>query len=208
MFKRLSGLGVLALCACGTAGEVRVGADQGIPAIKGNTEFTLGNYTCGQPIAAQGYTVTTTVKGTDCEFSFDQVVEVIRDSDYKNIPDLMGSSNLVQAIELEVKQLKFSDAATGTALSFDTYVKSAALKIDGQQVADKSTLATLPTTVRLEGAALTNIKSKVDARLPASVHATAIMLVPSTPKPPDRLKVDYDAQPTLILGAGKINLGM
>jgi hypothetical protein len=207
MFKPLASVVALGLCACGSGAEVRVGAAQGIPAIKGSSQFTLANYTCGMPITAQGYTVTTTVVGNNCQFNFDQVVTIIRDSDYKNIPDLQGSSNLVQAVELQVNKLAFSDATTGTSLDLNTYVQSASLSVEGQQVADKSTLASLPTTVRLTGDALNNVKAQVDARMPASVHATAVMVVPQMPKPPDHLQVDYDAQPTLVLGTGSIKLG-
>jgi hypothetical protein len=38
------------------------------------------------------------------------------------------------------------------------------------------------------------------------VHVTAVLVVPQTPKPPSQLKVDYDAQPTLVLGTGSIQL--
>lgn len=207
MFKRLSALGLLALAAaCGPA-EVRIGKEQGIPSISGSDTLNISSYTCGMPITSGEYTVTTAVKGSDCEFTFDKVVTVVRAEDYEKIGDLKISANLVQAVEVEVKTLKFTDASNGTSLDLNTYVKSASLKVDGEQVATKDTLASLPKTVRLEGAALTNIKAKVDARQPATVHATAVMLVPMSPRPPDQLKVEYDAQPTLVLGAGKINLG-
>jgi hypothetical protein len=202
---RLSAFGLCALlCACNP--EIRLGANENIPSIKGSQEFSLAGWMCTQPISAEGYTVTSRVVGSDCELSFDNTVTVVKESDYSNIPELRSASNLVQAVELEVKQLAFSDAATGTSLDLNTYVKSAVLKVDGQQVADKSALSSLPKTVKLTGEALTGIKSKIDARQPATVHATAVLLVPQTPRPPDRLKVDYDAQPTLVLGTGQIQL--
>jgi hypothetical protein len=209
MFNRLTVLvSATALCACNGGGaEVRVGAAQGIPSIKGSQEFSIANYTCGMPITQQGYTVTTTVVGSSCEFDFDQVVTIIKDTDYQKIPDLKGSSNLLQSVEIQVNTLAFTDAATGTALDYNNYVQDASLKIDGNQVATKADLAKLPATITLTGAAIANIKTAVDARQPASVHATAVMVVPMSPKPPDRLKVDYDAQPTLVLGTGSINLG-
>ena len=199
MFRR-SALLLLSLCAC-TAAEVRIGEGK-IPSIKGNDSITLGSYTCGQPISDDTYTVTTVDRGADCEFNFDQDVTIISASDYQSIPDLMGSTNLVQAVEVTVKTLKFSDASNNMPLNVDTYVKSVVLKIDGEQVATKSTLATLPATVKLSGTALNNIKARVDARQPASVHATATMVVPKMPAPPAELKVEYDAQPTVVLGAG------
>lgn len=205
MFNRFSALSLLVFCAC-TAAEIRIGEGK-IPSIKGNDTITIGSYTCGQPISDDTYTVTTTDRGSDCEFNFDQDVTIISQSDYQSIPDLQGSTNLVQAVEVTVKTLKFVDASNGTSLDLNTYVKSAVLKIDGQQVATKSDLQSLPKTIRLEGAALTNIKGKVDARQPATVRATATMLVPKSPAPPSQLKVEYDAQPTLVLGTGNINLG-
>ena len=50
------------------------------------------------------------------------------------------------------------------------------------------------------------LKAKVDARQPASVHTTSVVVIPSSPPPPKQLKIDYDAQPTLVLGPGKVNL--
>ncbi|MBK7864988.1 MAG: hypothetical protein IPJ65_41595 [Archangiaceae bacterium] len=206
MFKPLISLAVLALCACGSAAEIRVGKAQGIPQLKGSKDFDLGTFNCGDTFSSDGYTVTSAKVGTDCELTFDQQVTLIRQSDYESIPDLKGTSNLVQAVELEVTQLAFADG-TGTALDLNGYVKTVELKVEGQKVADKSTLASLPTTVRLEGDALNTVKQAVAARTPAVVHATAVLVVPQSPAPPAHIKIDYDAQPTLVLGTGKINLG-
>lgn len=206
MFDRRSALLLLALCAACAAPEVRIGEGK-IPSITGSDTITLGTYTCGQTLSSNEYTVTTTDRGSDCEFNFDQDVTIISQADYQNIPDLQGSTNLVQAVEINVKTLKFADASNDMSLDLNGYVKTVVLKIDGQQVATKDTLSKLPATVRLEGAALTNIKAKVDARQPATVKATATMVVPKSPAPPNQLKVEYDAQPTLVLGTGNINLG-
>ena len=32
----------------------------------------------------------------------------------------------------------------------------------------------------------------------------AVAVLPDMPRPPERLKIDYDAQPAIILGPGKI----
>ncbi len=50
------------------------------------------------------------------------------------------------------------------------------------------------------------MKQAVDARTTAVVHVTSTLLVPATPKPPSQLHIDYDAQPTLVLGTGQISL--
>src|SRR4051794_213285 len=178
----------LALCACSPP-EIRVGASQGVPAIKGSSQFNLGTFNCGDPIqAGDGYTVTTMVTGSDCTLSFNNDVQVLKTSDYANIPDLKVTSSLLQSVDLVVTKLAFTDAATGTSLDFDRYVKTATLSVDGQQVADKATLAHLPTTVSLTGTALTQVKTAVDARQPCSVHVTSVLVVPQMPKPPSQLK--------------------
>jgi hypothetical protein len=195
----------LALCACNP--EVRVGASEGIPPIQGSSQFSLGNFNCGDAIdAGSGYTVTTMVTGSDCTLSFDNDVQILKPSDYANIPDLKQASNLVQGVELQVTKLAFTDASNGMSLDFNGYVKSVTLSVDGQQVADKSTLAMLPATVTLGGNALSQVKTAVDARAACSVHVTSVLVVPQMPKPPQQLKVDYDAQPTLVLGTGQIQL--
>jgi len=210
MFQRLLWAGAALLMACGASPEVRVGEGK-IPKIEGDRTFSVGTLVCGMPITDGNYTVTTkdVNGGADCEYAFDQVVEVVRASDYQQIPDLQGAGNLVQKIEIKVETLAFSDAMNDMPLDYNdsSRVKSLALNVEGQQVADKSTLSTLPATVTLSGAALNTIKVKVDARQPASVHATAVLTVAKMPPLPAQLKVVYKAQPTLVLGTGTVNLG-
>src|SRR2546421_372133 len=88
------------------------------------------------------------------------------------------------------------------AFSLGSYTceKAPPPKAEAKKLAEKPTLPNLPATVRLEGATLTNLKAAIDARIPASVHATATLLVPMSPAPPASLKVIYDAQPTIVLG--------
>ncbi len=143
------------LVACNP--EVRVGASDGIPSLNGSSDFTLGDFTCGEPITAQDYTVTTTVQSNgDCLLAFDNDVTLLTADDYQNIPDLKGASNLVQEVDLTVNKLSFTDAATNTALDFNSVCRSPQRsRADGQQVADKTTLPSLPVTVVLTGDALT-----------------------------------------------------
>jgi hypothetical protein len=202
--KRTLLVAAVAVMACGGSPEIRVDETKGIPAVKGTTQIALASYTCGQPISSGDVTVTTTVVSGGCQFSFDKDVPVLKTTDYNNIPDFQGATNLVQRVELTVKVLKFSDATTGTALDPGTAITSASLSVNGQAVADKSTLTQLPKTVTLSGDALTQLKTKVDARQAASVHLTVVVVLPDTPKPPSQLKVDYDAQPALILGTGSL----
>lgn len=192
----------VAAAACGPV-EYRIDETKGVPPVKGSTEVQLGgSFTCGTPITSGQYTVTTKVVTGGCEFSFDQDVEVLKASDYQSIPDLAGASNLVQRVELKVKTLTISDGAQ--VLDLQTRVTSATLSVNGQVVADKTTLSRLPATVALQGDALTPLKAKVDARQPASVRARCVVVLPDIPAPPDKLKIDYDAQPAIIIGTGKI----
>lgn len=191
----------LTMWACGQAAEVRVDESKGIPPVKGSTEVALGSFTCGMPIVSGEVTVQTKVVGNGCELSFDRDVPVLRAEDYTNIPDLKVATALVQRIELTVKRLAFTDAATSTPLDLATRVTSAQLSVNGQLVAEKESLTSLPKTVTLSGAALEAMKSKIDARQPASVRTRVVLVLPNMPPPPQRLLIDYDSQPAIILGA-------
>ena len=100
--------------------------------------------------------------------------------------------------------LAFVDAASGQALDPATRITSATLAVNGQVVADKAAMSQLPKTVQLTGEALSQVKAKIDARQPASVRSRCVLVIPTTPPPPARLKIDYDAQPAIILGPGKL----
>jgi hypothetical protein len=198
------GLVVLAtavVMACGQAAEVRVDETKGIPPVKGTTEVQLGSFTCNMPITSGDVTVQTRTVPEGCELSFDKDVQVLKAEDYSGIPEFQGATALVQRIELTVKRLAFSDGATNMPLDLATRVVSAQLSINGQLVAEKATLASLPKVVRLEGAALDAMKARIEARQPASVRTRVVLVIPSMPAPPQRLVVDYDSQPAIILGA-------
>jgi hypothetical protein len=195
----------LLLLACAPP-EYRLGAKDGIPNVAGSTEVTLDTFVCGDPIQAGDTQVTTRKVTGGCELSFDKDVQVLKASDYENLPALKGATNLLQAVELTITTLSFTDTETNTALDTQTRITSVDLSINGQVVADKAALASLPKTVKLSGAALQSVKSKVDNRQPASVTATCVAVLPDDPKPPKKMKIDYDIQPTLVLGTGEIKL--
>lgn len=194
-------LATAAVMACGQAAEVRVDETKGIPPVKGTTEVQLGTFTCGMPITSGDVTVQTKTVAEGCELSFDKDVPVLKVEDYSGIPEFQGATALVQRIELTVKRLAFTDGATNMPLDLATRVVSAQLSINGQLVAEKATLTSLPKVVKLEGAALDAMKSKIEARQAASVRTRVVLVIPSMPAPPQRLVVDYDSQPAIILGA-------
>lgn len=194
----------LAVSGCGPV-EVRIDETKGVPSVKGQTEVTISTtFTCGSSLPAGGKMVATRAVAGGCEFTFDDTIEVLKASDYQEIGELKVASNLVQRIELSINKLAFVDAATGTALDLSTRITSVVLSVNGQQVADKAAISTLPAVVKLEGDALTALKVKIDARQAASVAVKAVAVLPDMPRPPERLKIDYDAQPAIIMGPGKV----
>lgn len=202
-------LAALAFTACGGAAvEVRIDETKGVPSLTGQTEVSINtNFTCGSSIPAGDKTVTTKVVSGGCEFTFDDTIEVLKASDYQTIGELKTTANLLQRVELSIKKVDVVDGTTGTKLDLSTRVTSLNLSVNGQTViADKSAVTTLPALVKLDGAALTAIKSKVDARQPVSLAVKAVAVLPDSPKPPEKLKVDYVAQPAFIIGPGEVKL--
>lgn len=197
-------LPVALLAACNFQPEIRLGSGQGIPSVSGSTEVALDNFMCGDNIPAGPYTVTTKKVSGGCQLSFDKDVEVVAAADYSRIPALGSSTNLLQTVELKITKLAFTDVTTGVVLDPATRISSATLSINGQVIGDKSLLSSLPKTVSLSGNALQQFKAKVDQRLPASVRASSLVVLPDTPAPPKKLRIEYDAQPTLVLGTGEL----
>ena len=202
MLRRSVMLTVLALAGCGPV-EFRIDESKGVPSVKGSTEVDLGTFTCGQALPSGEGEVKTRVVPDGCEFTFDESIEVLKSSDYQGIGELSSASNLVQRVELNVKKLDFVDG-NGTKLSLQTQITSATLSFNGQQVADKAALASLPRVVSLEGNSLSTLKAQIDARQTAKVSVKAVAVLPNDPPPPAKLKIDYDAQPAIIIGPGKI----
>jgi len=193
---------LVSFTSCGPA-EIRIDETKGVPPLEGRTEISLASYSCGQPIAAGSDTVQTRVVSGGCELSYDRDVPLLKTSDYRSIPELKGVSGVVQRVELTISKLAFTDDG-GAALDVETRLTSVALSINGQLVADKAALKTLPKVVSLQGEALAPLKAAVEARQAASVRVRVIVVVPDSPAPPAKLKVDYQAQPAVILGPGKI----
>ena len=190
--------------ACGLFGtpDLRLDEADGIPNISGNQEVQIPpNFQCGTPITSNGVTVQTQTVTGGCQFTLDQDIEVLKASDYSRLPAFTSAgARFVQKVEITLTKLDFTDNATGTKLDLQTRVTSATFSVNGQQLADKAALATLPKTFELTGAALDPIKAKVEARQPASVQARAIAVLPNTPAPPARLGITYEAKPAIILG--------
>ncbi len=203
MVRRLS-LAALAFMACGPL-ELRIDETKGVPSLSGTTQVDLGSFTCGEPLSSGDFQVNTRQLEGACEFTFTHALEVLQTSDYQNIGELKTAANLVQRIELTIQRLDFTDGA-GATLSLDTQVTSASLHLGGQQVASRDELRNLPHMVQLSGAALNELKAKIDARQPATVNVQAIAVLPNEPPPPARIGLAYEAQPAIILGPGEITI--
>jgi hypothetical protein len=178
-----------------------------VPNVAGSTEVTLpANFMCGMAVGTAPTVVQTRAVTGGCEFTFDDDVQVLQASDYDAIPEFTGGSNLVKRVEVSVKKLDFVDGASNAKLDLATRIQSASFVVNGQQVLDKSKLGSLPITVQLGGSALDPLKAKVDARQAASVNIKAVAVLADDPPPPQRLKIDYDVQPAIVLGPGDIKL--
>jgi hypothetical protein len=206
MLKR--GLAVLVgalVGACGPA-EIRIDEHKGIPPLRGGTEVSLVGFTCGQPFAAGEFQVSTRAVTEGCEFSFGQDVPLLATGDYAKITDFSSAASFVQRVELTITKLDFTDATSGAVLDLSTRFVTASLLVNGQQVADKSSLTNLPKTVTLQGDALNSIKSSVESRSAVRIGVRVLVVVPTTPPPPEKLRLDYEAQPVIVVGPGKVKL--
>ena len=181
-------------CSCGGP-EYAVGPKEGLPPFTGDAHANTSTFACGQPLEAEGYTVKTEAAGSDCRLTFERDITIAEPEDYERISQLQG---LVKAVDLEVRSLTFQDEATGATLSIATQVKDATLSVNGQVVMTRAQLTALPQTVRLEGAALDPLRAQIEAKQPAVVHISAMMVV--SPPYPMKLAVHYEVQPYIVLG--------
>jgi hypothetical protein len=194
-------LTVLALV--GTSGclpEIRIGANEGLPPIGGTTEVSTDGFVCGEPITTGAGSATTRKVPGGCELTLAEEIQVIDEPDYARISDLAGFSGLIEAVELQLTEFSFIDSTTDTPLDLATGVTSATLAINGQQVADKTTLMSLPQTLRLTGPGLQPLKDAIYQRQPASLQLSAVVVLPDEPAPPKGLRLQYQAQPTIVVG--------
>ena len=202
MLRRITLALAMVLTAC-SAAELRIDETKGVPSVSGNQSVDLGTYTCGDTLPAGDYTVVTTPVTGGCQFSVNGTVQELQASDYESIPEFKGAAYLVKRIELSINKLDFVDGS-GAKLSLDTQVTSATLKINGQQVATRSDLTSLPHVVSLDDDSLTSLKTAIDNRQPASVTVNAIAVLPDNPAPPSKLGVSYAVQPAIILGPSDV----
>ena len=187
-----------AAVACGVLPDVRLGKDANIPPISGSTTISIPqDYMCGDPIMdSEGkYTVKSSGDASSCTFTFNQKVTAIKASDYDSNPQLEGAQ-VVNGVDIDVTKFAFVDPATGkqpdnlrdlTGKAFDEVILT---KEDLTQ--------TLPFTKKIRGAAVDALKDQVQAKEDIIIPVDVVVVV-SLP-PPAQLRLDFEAQPNLIIG--------
>ena len=198
MRQRLAVLGFV-ICA-GCLPDIRVGPKEGIKPVDGKIDFSFENFECGTPIPVDGFEAVTSKVAGGCQIELQRDVTVVSSSDYERVNDLNGAGNLIKAVELKINKLAFTDTDAGKQVDLATRITDVQLTVNGQRVADKAALLRLPRTVLLTGAALDQVKEQLDSKKPVTIRVAALLTVPLDPPPPKRLHVEFQAQPTLVIG--------
>lgn len=213
MMKRVLAAAVFTVfaVACGPL-EITIDDKQGIPPLKGEFEFPLNAFTCGQDIAAGNFTVKTRAYPSDagatgCEFSFGEQVPLLKPEDYAKISAFASgaggaNTNLVKRIELRINEFKLENTAGATPviMPIDTSVTSADIKLNGQALANKTNLVQLPSKVTVSGDLLNGLKASIDKREAVTVGVVVSLVIPNSPPPPAKMKVTYNTQPAIVVG--------
>ncbi len=189
---------VVAVSAC--LPEIRVGPKEGIAPVSGVTEIATNDFVCGAPISAGGAAVSSRVVPEGCELTLSDEVQVLDEPDYAQISDSTSFSGLLEAVELNLTQFALVDAQANAPLDLQTQVSSARMSINGQWLADKGTLTSLPQVLRLAGPALQPVKDAITQKAPVSLKLEAVVVFPQSVLLPQTLRFEYQAQPTLVLG--------
>jgi hypothetical protein len=183
----------LALAVAGCAPEIRIGAAEGVPRVAGTNDVDLGDFSCGQTVADGEFTVTTRAVFGGCELSFSRQLQVLSAADARNLKGAGAAGDAVTAIDLEIQKFQLADAQSGTPLA----VSSLTLLVEGTQIADTLTLAKLPATARLSGAALSGVRTAVSNETAAHLSLSGVAVVGAVPA---ALRIDYAVQPVVVLG--------
>jgi hypothetical protein len=185
---------------CGVLPDVKLGADAGVPPISGSTTISIPqDYKCGDPIKDPNgkYTVTSKGDAESCTFTFKQDVKALTADDYDNNPQLEGA-RVVNGIAIDVKKFDVKDAATGKRPGG---LKDLTGKAFGETILTKEDLDKAPPyTKEIEGPAIDSLKSQVEAKQDIIIPVDVVVIVALTPAPPEKLQLEFDAQPNLVIG--------
>jgi hypothetical protein len=209
--KKLLGVCLVLFSACELEVPqltVTLDEEDGIPPIEGQTNVTLpANFQCGEAVTSDGaYTISSEeLANGNCLLHMEGTFEVISEDLYQSAPDLSGNSvNLVQAINLQISTMEFTDGGTPLVLA-DTFEAVDVFVLD-EQILDLATIATIPTTVELGQAALDEVKAGMVNRQPVSVDSVidAEIKAAALATFPQSLSVDFVAQPEIVLGVSPL----
>lgn len=185
---------------CGVLPDVRLGSDVGIPVISGSTTIAIPqDYECGDPITDPNgkYKVTSSGKASECTFSFKQDVVAIQASDYDSIPQLEGA-RVINGIDLDVTSFAVRDPATDKE---PTGLLSLDGKAFGVTILTEDDLDEAPPfTKSVTGEPVEALKSQVQAKQDIVIPVDVQVVVDLSSAPPEKLELDFEAQPNLIIG--------
>ena len=199
------------LLGCGLVPPVSLGGKEGIPPIKVNTVVELPNFNCGDPIQNDEYTITT-AKGsemppTTCILTFKKTVPVLKSDDYSSRPELAplktATAASVSAISVNVTKFDVTDAVAMMPLNRETYVQSVDAKAFGETIFTKADLTKSPPyTKTISGAAIAGLQAQVKSNQPISIPVDVTLVVPLTPKPPAKIGIVFEGQPSITISFG------
>lgn len=182
--------------------EFTFGNGQGIKPIQASYTVDIPqDFKCGSPIQQQGYSVATKLNGTNCEFTFHQEITAMGADAYTGAQatTLKGVKS-VKRLEVTTTKLAVSNAATGAALDVATAITDLNAKVFGQIVLAKAEVAKLPSTKALSGEPLDKLKALILAQQPVVLPVDVFVSLPLDPKPPEKLRVDFEGQPGFVVG--------
>lgn len=179
--------------------EVTLGAEDGIPPIKGSTTIDVPqDFLCGNPINDPNGKYEVSTEGTQeaCTFTFKQNVTALKASDYASKPGLQGAQ-LVKSVDIDVNALGVKDGATMMTLT-PIDLNGTAF---GTTILTKEDLAkTPPYTKSITGAPVDELKSIVQAKQDIVIPIVVQVVVNMAPTPPAKIALDFDAQPNIVFG--------
>jgi len=118
-------------------------------------------------------------------------------ADYDSIPGLQGAQ-VVNGVDLDVTKFAVRDGATGKE---PTGLKSLAGKAFGITVLTEEDLElTPPFTKTVEGEPVDALKTQVQNKQDIIIPIDVEVVVSLDPAPPEKLELDFDAQPNLTIG--------
>lgn len=204
VLRGLALLPVLMLVGCDLLDDVvpdiTLGKDEGIPPVSGSTTINVPqDYMCGAPITDPNAKYQVSSSGTQdaCTFTFKQDVTALKSSDYSDRPELVGAQ-AINGVNIDVTKFAITDAATGMQ---PTGLQSVNGKAFGETILTKDDLAKKPPfTKEIEGPAIDALKDKVSNKQDIVIPIEVVVVVALTPTPPAQLKLDFDAQPNLVIG--------